>query len=54
MIEITVYTVWTIEDSDYVEIFLKEDKAEERYKQYGEFGKWEQETFYVPLKVNLD
>lgn len=46
--EITVYVVWTLEDQDFVHIFVNDKAAAEyQYNEYGEFGCWEEKTVTV-------
>jgi len=42
---ITVYVVWTMEDSDSVDIYLDQNEANKQFEDYGEFGCWEEKSF---------
>jgi len=44
-IMITVYVVWTMEDSDSVDIYLDQNEANKQFEDYGEFGCWEEKSF---------
>lgn len=35
-----VYVVWSLEDTDNVDIFFNKKEAEALYQEYGEFGQW--------------
>jgi hypothetical protein len=36
--KMTIYVVWTLEDTDNVNLFLNEEAAEELFEEFGEFG----------------
>ena len=44
---IVVYVVWSLEDTDNVDIFLDPNKAEELMQEYGEFGMMSSKEFSV-------
>lgn len=45
--KITVYAVWTLEDADFVDMFLNKDEAEALYEEYGEFGCFAEKEFEI-------
>ena len=44
---IVVYVVWSLEDTDNVDIFLDSAKAEKLLEEYGEFGLMSSKEFLV-------
>lgn len=45
--KLRIYTVWTCEDSDFVELFTDKTEAEKTFEEYGEFGRWQEDAIDI-------